>query len=80
MKMEIKVLECKLTSVNKCVEIEHLRGSIDQGTLMYFERLLMARELATDDCKSQGTQMTLESYPRINDLQLMGYNPLEGGN
>jgi len=35
MKMGIKVLECKLTSVNKCVEVEHLRGSIDQGTLMY---------------------------------------------
>ena len=35
MKMGIKVLECKLTSVNKCVEVEHLRESIDQGTLMY---------------------------------------------
>ena len=35
MKMGIKVLECKLTSVNKCVEVEHLRGSINQGTLMY---------------------------------------------
>ena len=32
MKMGIKVLECKLTSVNKYVEVEHLRGSIDQGT------------------------------------------------
>ena len=29
MKMGIKVLECKLTSVNKFVEVEHLRGSID---------------------------------------------------
>ena len=28
----------------------------------------MARELTIDDCKSQGTQMTLNSYPRINDL------------
>ena len=35
--MGIKVLECKLTSVNKCVEVERLRGSIDQGTLMYSE-------------------------------------------
>ena len=35
MKMGIKVLDCNLTSVNKCVEGEHLRGSIDQGTLMH---------------------------------------------
>ena len=56
MKMGIKVLEFKLTSVNKCVEVEHLRGSIDQGTLMYSQRLSMAREPTTDDCKSQGTQ------------------------
>ena len=35
MKMRIKVLECKLTSVNKCVEVKHLKGSINQGTLMY---------------------------------------------
>ena len=27
--------ECNLTSVNRCVEIEHLKESIDQGTLMY---------------------------------------------
>ena len=78
--MGIKVLECKLTSVNKCVEVKHLRGSIDQGTLMYSHRVSMAREPTTDDCKSQGTQMTLESYPRINDLKSMGWNPLEGWN
>ena len=62
MKMGIKVLECKLTSVNKCVEVEHLTESIDQGTLMYSQKLLMAREPTTDDCKSQGTQRTLDSY------------------
>ena len=56
MKMGIKVLECKLTSVNKCVEVEHLRGSIDQGTLMYSQELVMAREPTTDDYKSQGAQ------------------------
>ena len=39
----------------------------------------MAREPTTDDCKSQGTQMTLESYPMINDLNSMGWNLLEGG-
>ena len=38
----------------------------------------MVREPTTDDCKSQGTQMTLDSYPRINDLKSMGWNPLEG--
>ena len=56
MKMGIKVLECKLTSVNKCVEVEDLRESIDQGTFMYSQKVSMAREPATDDCKSQGTQ------------------------
>ena len=56
MKMGIKVLECKLTSVNKCVEVKHLRGSIDQETLMYSQKLPMVRELAIDDCKSQGTK------------------------
>ena len=28
-------IECNLTSVNKCIEVEHLKESIDQGTLMY---------------------------------------------
>ena len=27
--------ECNITSVNRCVEVEHLEESIDQGTLMY---------------------------------------------
>ena len=45
-----------------------------------FPKLSMAREPTTDDCKSQGTQMTLESYPRINDMNSMGRNPLEGWN
>ena len=31
MKLGIKVLECNLTSVNKCVEVEHLKESIDGG-------------------------------------------------
>ena len=80
MKMGIKVLECKLTSVNKCIEVEDLIESIDQGTLMYSQKLLMMREPTTDDCKSQGTQMTLDSYSRINDLMSMEWNPLEAGN
>ena len=45
-----------------------------------FLKLSMAREPTTDDYKSQGTQMNLDSYPRINDLKSMGWNPLEGGN
>ena len=65
MKMGIKVLKCKLTSMNTCVEVEHLRGSIYQGTLMYSQILLMAREPATDDYKSQGTQ---------NDSRLQSQN------
>ena len=40
----------------------------------------MEREPTTDDYKSQGTQMTLESYTRINDLKLIGWNPVEGVN
>ena len=49
------------------------------GDIDVFPKLLMAREPTTDNCKSQGTQMTLDSYPRINDLKLMGWNLLEGG-
>ena len=80
MKMGIKVLECKLTSVNKCVEVEHLIESIDQGTFMYSQKLSMEREPTTDDCKFQGTQMNLDSYSRINDLMSMEWNLLEAGN
>ena len=51
--------EWNQTSVNRCVEVEHLRESIDQGTLMYSLKLSMAREPATHDCKSQGTKKWL---------------------
>ena len=71
--MGIKVLECKLTSVNKCVEVKHLRGSIDQGTLMYSQRLSMATEPATDDCKSQGTrnQSRFQSQNKLSEFDGM---------
>ena len=59
MKMGIKVLEYKIKSVNKGVEVEHLKGSIDQETLMYSQKLSMAREPTTDDNKSQGTKKLL---------------------
>ena len=65
-------------SVNRCVEVEHLEESINQGTLMSSQNCRW-REPTTDDCKSQGTQMTLESYPRINYHQSMGWNLVEGG-
>jgi hypothetical protein len=42
--------------------------------------LSIAREPATDDCKPQGTIKTLDLDPRENELELMGRDPLEGGN
>ena len=56
-----------------------MEESIDHGNIDVFPKLSMAREPTTDDYKSQGTQMTLDSYPKINDLNFMGWNPLEGG-
>ena len=56
--MGIKVLECKLTSVNKCVEVEHLRESIDQGKLMYSQRTI-------DGMKSAGRR-ALRNPPSSN--------------
>ena len=41
--------------------------------------MFMARELAIDDWKPQGTQWTLDPYSRINDMNSMEWNPLEGG-
>ena len=66
MKMEIKVLECNLTSVNRCVEVEHLKESIDQGTFMY-SQTVDGEITYTDDCKSQGTQ---------NDSRFLSQNKL----
>ena len=66
--------------MNRCVEVEHLKESIDQGTLMYSQKISMVREPTTDDYKSQGTQMTLETYSRINDLKSMEWNLLERQN
>ena len=55
--------------------IIHILGDID-----VFPKLLMEREPTTDECKSQGTQKNLDSYSIINDLILMEWNPLDGGN
>ena len=52
----------------------HRSGDID-----VFPKLSMVKEPTTDDCNSQGTQMTLGSYSKINDLMSMEWNLLEGG-
>ena len=70
--MGIKVLECKLTSVNKCVEVEHLIESIDQGTLMYSPKNCRWQEnlpLMTASLKALKND---SGYPKINDLKSMG--------
>ena len=53
----------------------HRSGDID-----VFPKFSMVRKPTTDDCKSQGTQMNLDSYSKINDLKSMEWKPLEGGN
>ena len=70
--MGIKVLECKLTSVNKCVEVEHLRGSIDQGTFMYSQELRWRENLPLITASLKALKRTLDSNLRINDLKSMG--------
>ena len=72
--------ECNLTSVNKCVEVKHLRGSINQGTLMYSKDCRWRENLPLMTASLKALKMTLYSNPRINDLKSMGWNLLEGGN
>ena len=79
MKMRIKVLECKLTSVNKCVEVEHLKESIDQGTLMYSQNSQWRENLPLMIASLKALKMTLDSYPKMNDLKSIEWNLLEGG-
>ena len=57
------------------LEIIRRSGDID-----VFPKLLMAREPATDDCKFEGTKWTLDSYSKIDDMNLMEWNLMEGGN
>ena len=52
----------------------HRSGDID-----VFPKLSMVGEPTTDDYKSQGTQMTLDSYSRINDLMSMEWNRWKEG-
>ena len=59
LKMGIKVLECKITSVNKCVEVEHLRESIDQGTLMY------SQETVDGERTSRGFHLVKPCHSRL---------------
>ena len=71
--MGIKVLECKLTSVNRCVEVEHLRESIDQEMLMYSQETVDGLEnLTLMTASLKELKRTLDSNPRINDVKSMG--------
>ena len=79
MKMGIKVLECNITSANKCVEVENLEESIDQGTLMYSQNCQWRENLPLMIVSLKELRWTLDSYSRINDLKSMEWNLLEGG-
>ena len=54
--MGIKVLECRLTSVNRCVEVDTWASPSIRGHWCIPKKLSMAREPATNEFKSQGTQ------------------------
>jgi hypothetical protein len=45
-----------------------------------YSHLSMAREPATNDCKSQGTHKTLGLISRINELKSMERDLLKGEN
>ena len=53
--------ECNQTSVNICVEVRTVERIHRSGYIYVFPKLLIAREPTTNDCKYQGTQMTLDS-------------------
>ena len=57
-------------SVNRGIEVEHLKNPLIRGTLMY-SQLSMKREPTRDDCKYQGTHVTLDINSRFDDLKLM---------
>jgi hypothetical protein len=43
-----------------------------------YSQLSMAREPATNDCKSPGTHRTLSLVSRIDELKLMEGDPMKG--
>ena len=59
MKMGIKVLECNLASVNKYVEVKHLKESIDQGPLMYSQNCQWWENLPLRTASVKALKMTL---------------------
>ena len=59
----------------RTLEIIHRLGDID-----VFPKISMVREPTTDEYKSQGTQWILYPYSKINGINLMKWNPMEGGN
>ena len=65
--------------MNKCVDVEHLKEYIDQGTLMYFKNYRWRENLPLMTVSLKALKWTLDSYSRINDLKSMEWNPLEGG-
>ena len=75
-----KGTECNLKGKNKCVEVEHLKETINQGTLMYSHNYRWRENLPLMIVSLKELKWTLDSYSRINDMKLMEWNPLEGGN
>ena len=71
--------ECNPTSVNRCVEFEHLKGSINQGILMYSQNCRWRENLPLMTVSLKELKWTLDSYSRIDDLKSMEWNRLEGG-
>ena len=71
----VKSNKCEYMCWGRTLERVHRSGDID-----VFPNLSMVKEPAIDGCKSQGTQWTLDPYSRINDLNPMEWNSLEGGN
>ena len=64
--------QCNKTSVNICVEVEHLRESIDHGTFMYSQNCQWREILPLMTASLKALNMTLDSNPRINNMKLMG--------
>ena len=64
--------EWNLTSVNRCVEV-------DQWTLMYSQNYRWRENLPLMTISLKELKWTLDSYSKINYLNSMEWNALEGG-
>ena len=74
MMMDSKVLEYKLTSVNRCSEFECLQNQ----AIMADWCIPIA--VCNNDCKIQGTHWGSSIHFLDDDLALIGIDLLEGGN